>query len=52
LFHAERVTSVSPAGVSFLGEIPLDPRVTVQEDAGAPIVAAEPDSVVAKAVGA
>ncbi len=36
-------------GVPFLGEIPLDPRVAVQGDAGTPIVAAEPDSVVSKA---
>lgn len=36
-------------GVPFLGEIPLDPRVAVQGDAGTPIVAAEPDSVASKA---
>jgi ATP-binding protein involved in chromosome partitioning len=36
-------------GVPFLGEIPLDPRVAVQGDAGTPIVIAEPDSVVTKA---
>ncbi len=36
-------------GVPFLGEIPLDPRVAVQGDAGTPIVAAAPDSVVSKA---
>jgi ATP-binding protein involved in chromosome partitioning len=36
-------------GVPFLGEIPLDPRVAAQGDAGTPIVAAEPDSVVSKA---
>ncbi|MFI5181149.1 MAG: Mrp/NBP35 family ATP-binding protein [Thermoanaerobaculia bacterium] len=36
-------------GVPFLGEIPLDPRVAVQGDAGTPIVVAEPDSVVSKA---
>ena len=36
-------------GVPFLGEIPLDPRVAIQGDAGTPIVAAEPDSVVSKA---
>jgi len=36
-------------GVPFLGEIPLDPRVAVQGDAGTPIVVAEPDSVVTKA---
>jgi ATP-binding protein involved in chromosome partitioning len=36
-------------GVPFLGEIPIDPHVAVQGDAGKPIVAAEPRSVVAKA---
>jgi ATP-binding protein involved in chromosome partitioning len=36
-------------GVPFLGEIPLDPRVAIQGDAGTPIVAAEPDSVATKA---
>jgi len=36
-------------GVPFLGEIPLDPRVAVQGDAGTPIVVAEPESVVTKA---
>jgi ATP-binding protein involved in chromosome partitioning len=36
-------------GVPFLGEIPLDPRVAIQGDAGTPIVAAAPDSVASKA---
>ncbi len=36
-------------GVPFLGEIPLDGRVAVQGDAGTPIVAADPGSVVSKA---
>ena len=35
--------------VPFLGEIPIDPRVAIQGDAGKPIVVAEPDSVVTKA---
>src|SRR5204862_7405048 len=35
--------------VPFLGEVPIDPRVAVPGDAGTPIVAAEPDSVVTKA---
>jgi len=38
-------------GVPFLGEIPLDPKVAIGGDAGRPIVAAEPDSVVAQAYG-
>ncbi len=49
--------------VPFLGEVPIDPRVALQGDAGKPIVVAEPTSVVtdafiklahqiAKAVGA
>jgi ATP-binding protein involved in chromosome partitioning len=35
--------------VPFLGEIPIDPRVVIQGDAGKPIVVSEPDSAVAKA---
>jgi ATP-binding protein involved in chromosome partitioning len=37
------------AGVPFLGEIPIDPRVTACGDAGEPIVHKYPDSPVAKA---
>jgi ATP-binding protein involved in chromosome partitioning len=37
------------AGVPFLGEIPIDPRVTECGDAGVPIVRKYPDSPVAKA---
>lgn len=36
------------AGVPFLGEIPIDPRVTECGDAGEPIVHRHPDSPVAK----
>jgi len=35
--------------VPFLGEIPLDPRIAVQGDAGTPIVVAEPDAAATKA---
>lgn len=37
------------AGVPFLGEIPIDPRVTECGDAGEPIVQRHPDSLAAKA---
>ena len=37
------------ADVPFLGEIPIDPRVAECGDAGEPIVARYPDSIVAKA---
>ncbi|OWK35097.1 Mrp/NBP35 family ATP-binding protein [Fimbriiglobus ruber] len=37
------------AGVSLLGELPIDPRVAECGDAGEPIVSKYPDSVVAKA---
>jgi ATP-binding protein involved in chromosome partitioning len=37
------------AGVPFLGEIPIDPRVAESGDAGEPIVHRHPDSPVAKA---
>jgi ATP-binding protein involved in chromosome partitioning len=37
------------AGVPYLGEIPIDPRVTECGDAGDPIVHKYPDSPVAKA---
>ena len=37
------------AGVPFLGEIPIDPRVTACGDAGEPIVHKYPDAPVAKA---
>ena len=47
--HGGGKATAEGLGVPFLGEIPLDPRVAVQGDAGTPIVAAEPDSVVAKA---
>jgi ATP-binding protein involved in chromosome partitioning len=36
-------------GVPFLGEIPLDPKVAIGGDAGLPIVAAEPKSLVTEA---
>lgn len=36
-------------GVPFLGEIPIDPRVAIQGDAGTPIVASDPNCVVSKA---
>jgi ATP-binding protein involved in chromosome partitioning len=39
----------SEAGVSFLGEIPIDPRVTECGDNGDPIVHKYPDSLVAQA---
>ena len=35
--------------VPFLGEIPLDPKVTLGGDSGRPIVAGEPESGVTKA---
>jgi ATP-binding protein involved in chromosome partitioning len=37
------------AGVAFLGEVPIDPRVTECGDGGEPIVHRYPDSAVAKA---
>jgi ATP-binding protein involved in chromosome partitioning len=39
------------AGVPFLGEIPIDPRVAESGDRGEPIVCKFPDSAVAKAYG-
>jgi ATP-binding protein involved in chromosome partitioning len=39
----------SELDVPFLGEIPIDPQVTQDGDAGLPIVAAHPDSPAAKA---
>jgi len=36
-------------GVPFLGEVPIDPRVALQGDAGTPIMASDPESTVAKA---
>ncbi len=36
-------------GVPFLGEIPIEPQITLQGDAGIPIVIAEPDSPSANA---
>jgi ATP-binding protein involved in chromosome partitioning len=35
--------------VPFLGEVPIDPRVAVQGDAGTPIMISDPDSTVSKA---
>jgi len=37
-------------GVPFLGEVPIDPRVALQGDAGTPIMASDPESTVAMAV--
>jgi ATP-binding protein involved in chromosome partitioning len=36
-------------GVPFLGEVPIDPRIREGGDTGSPIVAADPESVTAKA---
>lgn len=36
-------------GVAFLGEIPIEPQITLQGDAGVPIVVAEPNSTSANA---
>ena len=47
--HGGGKRTADELGVPFLGEIPLDPRVAVQGDAGTPIVAADPNSVVSKA---
>jgi len=35
--------------VPFLGEVPIDPRVAIQGDAGKPIVVSAPDSAPARA---
>lgn len=37
-------------GVEFLGQVPIDPRVSVGNDAGEPIVASVPDSDAARAL--
>jgi ATP-binding protein involved in chromosome partitioning len=47
--HGGGKKTASFLNVPFLGEIPIDPRVALAADSGIPIVAAEPDSVVAKA---
>lgn len=47
--HGGGKTTADLLGVPFLGEVPIDPRVALAGDAGKPIVASEPDSVVAKA---
>jgi len=47
--HGGGKKTADELGVPFLGEIPLDPRVAVQGDAGTPIVVADPHSVVSKA---
>jgi ATP-binding protein involved in chromosome partitioning len=36
-------------GVPFLGEVPIDPKVVVGGDTGAPIVATDPESAAAQA---
>jgi ATP-binding protein involved in chromosome partitioning len=38
------------AGIPFLGEIPMDPKVRVGGDTGAPVTITHPDSPVAKAI--
>ncbi len=47
--HGGGKKTADELGVPFLGEIPLDPRVAAQGDAGTPIVVADPHSVVSKA---
>jgi ATP-binding protein involved in chromosome partitioning len=42
----------STLGVPFLGEVPLDPLVTADGDAGHPVVAAHPDSAAGRAYAA
>jgi ATP-binding protein involved in chromosome partitioning len=47
--HGGGERTAKQLGVPFLGEIPLDPKVTVGGDAGRPIVAGEPRSAVTEA---
>ena len=47
--HGGGARTAKQLGVPFLGEIPLDPKVTLGGDAGKPIVAGEPKSPVTEA---
>lgn len=47
---AGSLTKLVGAPVPLLGQIPLDPRVRETGDAGTPVVLADPDSPVAKAL--
>ena len=47
--HGGGARTAKQLGVPFLGEIPLDPKVTLGGDAGKPIVAGEPKSEVTEA---
>jgi ATP-binding protein involved in chromosome partitioning len=47
--HGGGERTAKQLGVPFLGEIPLDPKVTIGGDAGRPIVAGEPRSAVTEA---
>src|SRR5205807_1593944 len=47
--HGGGQKMAAEAGVAFLGEVPIDPRVTECGDGGEPIVHRYPDSAVAKA---
>src|SRR5215210_5762608 len=47
--HGGGTKLAQEAGVPFLGEIPIDPRIAECGDQGEPIVAKHPDSTVAKA---
>ena len=47
--HGGGARTAKQLGVPFLGEIPLDPKVTLGGDAGKPIVAGEPKSQVTEA---
>jgi ATP-binding protein involved in chromosome partitioning len=47
--HGGGARCAQEMGMTFLGEIPLDPSVAIQGDAGDPIVHSKPDSPVAKA---
>ena len=49
--HGGGATTAANFGVPFLGEVPLDTSLREAGDAGNPIVAADPESVVAKAFG-
>lgn len=52
-FGEGRIKSLAlEAGLAYLGEIPLDPRVSTNGDRGVPIVIADPEGVPAKALQA
>jgi ATP-binding protein involved in chromosome partitioning len=48
--HGGGASMAQKVGVDFLGEVPLEPRVRIGGDKGAPIVSSQPDAPAAQSI--